>query len=272
MKKIINIVLILIILITLAFLGYKGYQAFQDWRIKNNEKVKNNELRLIELLNENQEAIVKLHTGIAVIEKKIVTDTLKETTIIKEDAETYNELKDELIELRKNEKVNKEKIEKMRIEFEERIKEYRESKDKILVNTGEEKIIIYEDAEGNLISLDSGIKITRHRDAEEAIEELKAGATIEKKEDKKYNLSLNAIYDLDTESFYPGLSYQLWDWRKFNLNITGYDFKDLKGGLDLCYTIGDNIIIGAGMNLFEIEDFEFNLDKYYLKAGIEFSF
>lgn len=272
MKKIISIISIIFIIAIFAFVGYEGYQRYQDWKTDRNEKTESNELRLIELLNDNQEAIIKLYTKIAIVEKRIVEDTLKETTVIKEDAETYNALKDELIELRKDEEVNKEKIAEMRIGFEERIKEYRESEDKILINTGEEKIVIYEDAEGNLVSLESGITITRHRDAEEVIKELKAGTVIEKDEDKKYELSLNAIYDLDAKSFYPGLSHQLLDWRKFSLNVTGYDLDNIKGGLDICYNISDNIVVGVGMNLFGIEDFEFNLDKYYLKVGIEFSF
>ena len=272
MKKIISIILVVLIIAGLAFAGYKGYQKYQDWRELRNAKVESNELRLIELLNDNQEAIVKLYTKIAVVEKKIVSGTLKETTIIEEEAKTYNEIKDELIELRKNEETNKEEIAKLREEYEERIKEYRESPDKILVNTGEEKIVIYEDEEGNLVSLDSGVKITRHRDAEEVIKELKAGATIEKEEENKYELSFNVIYDIDDEGFYPGLSYKLWDWKKFSLNITGYNYEDIKGGLDLCYNLSENIVVGAGMNLLEIKDFKFNLDKYYLKAGIEFNF
>ena len=272
MKKITSVILIILIIATLAFIGYKGYQKYQSWRTVKEAKTESQELRLIELLNDNQEAIIKLYTKIAVVEKKIVGDTLKETTVIKEEAKTYNEIKDELIELRKNEEANKEEIEALRIEYEKRIKEYRESPDKIMVNTGEEKIIIYEDDQGNLVSLESGVKITRHRDAEEVIEELKSGATIEKEEEKEYRLSINAIYDIDDEGFYPGLSYQLWDWRKFSLNITGYNFDSIKGGLDICYNISDNIVVGGGMNLLEIEGFKFNVDKYYLKAGIEFDF
>ena len=269
-KKVFEIIVILIIISVLIFVGYRGWKLYEGWRDK--DIVKSEELKIIELLQKQQGIILTLRTEIAEIEKRIVTDTLKETTIIEEDAKTYDKLKDELIELRKDEEANKEKIEVARIEFESRINEFQKSKDKILINTGEDKIIIYEDEQGNLVSLESGIKITRHRDAEEVIEELKAGTAIEKEEDKKYELSFNAIYDLDDKSFYPGLSYQLWDWRKFNLNVTGYNFENIKGGLDLCYTIGDNIVIGVGMNLFEVEDFEFNLDKYYLKAGIEFSF
>lgn len=272
MKKVINIILVILIIMGLAFVGYKGYQRYQDWRADRIAKVESNELRLIELLNDNQEAIIKLYTKIAVVEKKIVSGTLKETTIIEEEAKTYNEIKDELIELRKNEETNKEEITRLREEYEERIKEYRESPDKIMVNTGEEKIVIYEDPEGNLVSLESGVKITRHREAEEVIKELKAGITIEKEEEKEYRLSINAIYDIDDESFYPGLSYQLFDWRKFSLNITGYNYENIKGGLDLCYNITDNIVVGAGMSLLEIKDFKINTDKYYLKAGIEFDF
>ena len=272
MKKIIGIILVILIIALLAFAGYKGYQRFQEWRIDRNKVTESKELKLIELLNDNQEAIIKLYTKIAVVEKRIVADTLKETTVIEEEAKTYNEIKNELVELRKNEEANKEEIEALRIEYEERIKEYRESPEKIMVNTGEEKVVIYEDTEGNLVSLDSGVKITRHREAEEVIKELKAGAMIEKEEEKDYRLSINAIYDIDDESFHPGLSYQLFDWRKFSLNITGYNYEDIKGGLDLCYNITDNIIIGAGMSLLEIEDFKINTDKYYLKAGIEFDF
>ena len=272
MKKAITIIAVILVIALLVFVGYKGYQRFQDWRADRNRVTESKELRLIELLNDNQEAMVKLYTKIAVVEKKVVANTLKETTVIKEDAETYNEIKDELVELRKNEEANKEEIEALRLEYEERIKEYRESPDKIMVNTGEEKVVIYEDAEGNLVSLDSGVKITRHREAEEVIKELKAGATIEKEEEKKYKLSINAIYDLDDESFYPGISYQLFDWRKFSLNVTGYNYENIKGGLDLCYNVTDNILVGAGMTLLEIEDFKINTDKYYLKAGIEFDF
>ena len=272
MKKIIGNIAIILIIALLAFSVYKGYQQFQEWRIAREAKTVNNELKLIELLNDNQEAIVKLYTKIAQVEKKIVNDTLKETTIIKEDAKTYNELKNELIELRKDGEANKEKIEILRTEYEKRIEEYRESKDKILVNTGEEKIVIYEDDQGNLVSLDSGVKITRHRDAEEVIKELKAGNEIIKEEEKNYKLSFNVIYDIKDEGFYPGLSYQLWDWKELSLNITGYDIEDIRGGIDLCYKVGENIIVGAGMNLLEIKDFKFNLDKYYIKAGIEFSF
>lgn len=272
MKKIINIILIILIIAVFAFAGYEGYQMYQDWREGRNKIVESKELRLIELLNDNQEAIVKLYSKISEVEKRVVGETLKETTIVKEEAPTYDAKKEELIELRKEPEANKEKIEVARIEFEERINEFQASPDKISINTGEEKIVIYEDDQGNLVSLESGVTITRHRKVEEVIDELKAGAEIQKEEEKKYAMAFSMIYDLDQKNIAPGLSYQLWDWKNINLNITGYDFESIKAGLDLCYNITDNIIVGAGMRLFEWEGYQFSIDKYYLKAGVEFSF
>jgi len=272
MKKIINIILIILIIAILAFAGYKGYQRYQDWRADRNKTVSTKELRLIELLNDNQEAIVKLYSKISEVEKRVVGETLKETTVIKEEAQTYEAEKEKLIELRKEPEANKEKIEVARIEFEERINEFQASKDKILINTGEEKIVIYEDDQGNMVSLESGITITRHRDVKEVISELKAGAQVQKEEEKKYEMAFSMVYDLDQKDYSPGLSYQLWDWKNINLNITGYDFDNIKAGLDLCYNITNNIIVGAGIRLFEWEGYQFSFDKYYLKAGVEFSF
>jgi hypothetical protein len=272
MKNAISIIVVLALIIALAFGMYEGWQVYKEWKEARNSQGESKELQLIELLNDNQEAIVKLYTKIATVEKRIAADTLKETTIIGEDAPTYNEIKDELIELRKDEEANKEEIDILRLEYEERIKEYRGSPDKIMINTGKEKIIIYEDDQGNLVSLESGVKITRHREAKEVIKELQAGMIIEKDADKDYKLAFGMIYDLDDKSFNPGLSYELLDWRKFSLNITGYDFENIKGGLDLCYNIGENIVVGAGINLIELKDFEINIDRYYLRAGIEIKF
>lgn len=268
MKMILKVITIIILIGILAFTGYEGYQLYQEWQ----ENRKNDELKLMETLKANEGLIIKLTSELAETQKKVIGETLKETTIIKEEAPTYESKKEELIELRKDEEANKEQIEVARVAFEERINEFQASPDKILINTGEEKIVIYEDDQGNLVSLESGVTITRHRDIEEVIDELKAGAQIEKEEEKKYSMAFSMVYDLDQKNYSPGLSYQLWDWKKINLNITGYDFENIKAGLDLCYNVSDNIIVGAGVRLFELEDYKFSFDKYYLKAGVEFSF
>jgi len=269
-KKTLEIITILIIIIGLAFAGYWGYNTYIKWQNKDIEKSK--ELEVIELLQKQQGTILTLRTEIAEIEKRVVTDTLKEKIVIKEAAPTYEAKKEEIIELKKEPEANAEKIEVARVEFEDRINEFQASPDKILINTGEEKIVIYENDQGNLVSLESGVTITRHRNVEEVIDELKAGAEVQKEAENKYTMAFSMVYDLDQKDYSPGLSYQLWDWRKLSLNITGYDFENIKAGLDLCYNINKNIIVGIGARLFTLEDYEFSFDKYYLKAGVEFEF
>ncbi len=269
LKKTLEIIAILIIIIGLAFAGYWGYNTYIKWQNKDIEKSK--ELGVIELLQKQQGTILTLRTEIAEIEKRVVTDTLKEKVVIKEEAPTYETKKAEIIELKKEPEVNKEKIEVARVEFEDRINEFQASPDKILINTGEDKIAIYEDDQGNLVSLESGVTITRHRKAEEVINELKAGAVVIEKGNKP-DLAFGIIYDLEDKGFYPGISYQLFDWKKLSLNITGYNFESIKAGLDLCYNISGNILVGAGARIFDTEGNEFSFDKYYLKAGIQFEF
>jgi len=269
MKTALKLIAIIILIGLLIFAGYEGYLLYQKWKGQRIEKSK--ELEIIELLQKQQGTILTLRTEIAEIEKKVVVNTLKETTVVKEEAPTYQAKKEELIELKKEPEVNAEKIEVARVEFEDRINEFQASPDKILINTGDGKIVIYEDDQGNLVSLESGVTITRHRKAEEVINELKAGAVVIEKGNKP-DLAFGIIYDLEDKGFYPGISYQLFDWKKLSLNITGYNFESIKAGLDLCYNISGNILVGAGARIFDTEGNEFSLDKYYLKAGIQFKF
>jgi len=269
MKTALKLIAIIILIGLLIFAGYEGYLLYQKWKGQRIEKSK--ELEIIELLQKQQGTILTLRTEISEIEKKVVVNTLKETTVVKEEAPTYQAKKEELIELKKEPEVNAEKIEVARVEFEDRINEFQASPDKILINTGDGKIVIYEDDQGNLVSLESGVTITRHRKAEEVINELKAGAVVIEKGNKP-DLAFGIIYDLEDKGFYPGISYQLFDWKKLSLNITGYNFESIKAGLDLCYNISGNILVGAGARIFDTEGNEFSLDKYYLKAGIQFKF
>jgi len=269
-KKVFEIIAILIIIIGLAFAGYWGYSTYQEWQGRNLDK--NNELEIIELLQKQQGTILTLRTEIAEIEKRVITETLKEKTVIKEESPTYEAKKEELIELKKDPELNAEKIEVARVEFEDRINEFQASPDKILINTGDGKIVIYEDDQGNLVSLESGVTITRHRDVKEVIDKLTAGAEVQKEAENKYAMAFSMIYDLDQKNYSPGLSYQLWDWKRLSLNLTGYDFDNIKAGLDLCYNINDNLLVGVGSRIFTLKDYEFSFDKYYLKVGVEFRF
>ena len=106
-KKTLEIIVILIIIIGLTFVGYLGYQAYQNWQ----DRQKSNELKIIETLEANKGAILTIKTELGNVEKRIVTDTLKEKSVIKEEAPTYESKKAEIIELKKEPEVNKEKIE-----------------------------------------------------------------------------------------------------------------------------------------------------------------
>lgn len=238
---------VIILIIALVAGGYFGYQYYQKWQGSQ----KSNELKMIEALEANEGMIIELSTELAEIKKKVVSDTLKETVVIKEEAPTYESKKEELIELRKDPEVNEEKIRVARIEFEERINEFQESPDKILINTGEEKIVIYEDDQGNLVSLESGITITRHRDVKEVIGGLQAGKEVEVT--KKTGLELKAGGYCSFDSTYGVIvSKGILSIKDYSLNVSLLinDFEDFKlivGG-DVGYEIRDNIELAVGYN------------------------
>ena len=261
MKKVLEIIVILMIIIGLAFAGHWGYLSYQKWQ----DRQKSNELKTLETLEANKGAILSVKTDVATIEKRIVTDTLKEKTVIKEEAPTYESKKAEIIELKKEPEINKEKIEVARVEFEERINEFQASKDKILINTGDGKIVIYEDKDGNLVSLESGIIITRHRDVEEVKKQLDVPIIAEKK-DKDF--SIGVLY---SDDFTIAISYDIIDYKKFSLDVTGYDFESPKAGLDINYKITDNMKVGAGIGLLDLKGMKVMDEKeFYVKFGIEF--
>jgi len=243
--KIFKIILVIVIIGMLVFCGYSGYQYYQKWQ--NNQK--SNELKIIEILRDNQGIIIKLTTELAEIQKKVVGDTLKETIVIKEEASTYEQKKEELIELRKDPVVNEEKIKVARIVFEDRIDEFQASPDKILINLGEgeEKIVIYEDKDGNLVSLESGITITRHRklsDIPLPIEEIKLDKA-------NWNIKAGGYYSFDN-SYGVIISKGILSIKDYSLNVSLLiqDFEDFKlvvGG-DVGYMIRDNIELAFGYN------------------------
>jgi len=244
--KTFKIILVIIIISMLAFCGYSGYQYYQKWQ--NNQK--SNELKIMEILRDNQGIIIKLTTELAEIQKKVVGETLKETIVIKEEAPTYESKKEELIELEKDPVANEEKIKVARIVFEDRIDEFQASPDKILINLGEgeEKIVIYEDKDGNLVSLESGITITRHRKLSEfiplPIEEVKLDKA-------NWNIKAGGYYSFDN-SYGIILSKGILSIKDYSLNVSLLiqDFEDFRfvvGG-DVGYMIRDNIELAFGYN------------------------
>lgn len=238
---------VIILIIALVAGGYFGYQYYQKWQ----DNQKSNELKMIEALKANEGMIIELSTELAEIKKKVVSDTLKETVVVKEEAPTYESKKEELIELRKDPEVNEEKIKVARIEFEERINEFQESPDKILINTGKEKIVIYEDDQGNLVSLESGITITRHRDVKEVIGDLQAGKEVEVTKKTGLELKAGGYYSFDSK-YGVIISKGVLGIKDYSLNVSLLinDFEDFKlivGG-DVGYEIRDNIELAVGYN------------------------
>ena len=256
--KYVKIFLVIMILLGLVFVGYKGYLAYEKWQ----QSQKSQDQILIEALKVNKDMVIKLTTELAEIQKRVVGETLKETIVIKEEAPTYESKKEELIELRKDPVVNEEKIKVARIIFEERINEFQASPDKILINTGEEKIVIYEDEKGNLVSLESGITITRHRalskDVPIPIKEII-------KDEKTLDLKVGGYYNIDEKDYGIIISKAIFGIKPYSLNASLLlsDIEDLKfaiGG-DVGYNIGDNFELGVG----------YNTDKdYYIKLQYNF--
>lgn len=258
---------IVISLVILVLLLFGGYSAYRFW-LSERKLVTTDEQEIIELLQKQQGTILTLRTEIAEIEKRVVSETLKEKITVTEKGETYEGVKEQLIALRENEEENKEEIKALRETFEKRIDEFKVSDDKIMVKVGDEKVVIYEDADGNLVSLNEGVEIIRHRKTEPLLEkkpDLQVGQTIEEINDK---FRLSILYD---GNFTPAISYSILDWRDLSLNVTGYDFQNPKLGADISYNIRGNLEIGAGVGLVDIMEMDLIRD-YYIRAGIRIEF
>ncbi len=256
---------IIITILVLSLLIYGGYRAYHYFRLSSG-KVSTVNQEIVELLQKQQGTVLTLRTEIAEIEKRVIADTLKETTIVKE-GETYEGVKEELIKLRENESENKEEIKALRETFEKRINEFQESPDKIMVTTEDSKVVLYEDAEGNLVSLSEGVEIIRHRKVEPLLEkDLEVGQVIEDEPFDKFSFSL--LYDGDIS---PAISYSVLDWKDLNLNVTAYNFEQPKLGADISYNIRGDLELGAGVGLLDIKEMEL-MNDFYLRFGIRIEF
>ena len=106
--KIVKIILIIAIIIGLAFAGYKGYLAYEKWQ--------NDRFNEINMLKANQDLFLQKITELSTTITHIVNDTAKTTVTVKPD-NTYVELKEQVIELKKDETANKDEIAKLREEL-----------------------------------------------------------------------------------------------------------------------------------------------------------
>jgi len=160
--KIVKIILIIAIIIGLAFVGYRGYLAYQKWQ--------NDRFNEINMLRANQDMFLKKVTELSVTVTKVVNDTIKVQTVTKKDA-TYEGLKEQVIDLKKDETAKKEENEALREELSAQRKAFLASDDTILIKTtDDDTLLIYRDTEGTLQPASANIdKIIEHRELSEDV-------------------------------------------------------------------------------------------------------
>ena len=241
MKKV-KVILIIIIILALAFVGYQGYLAYEKWQ----RTQKSHDQLLIESLKANEGAITKLSTKLSDIEMRVVNDTLKTTIEVKPDY-TYESLKEQVIELSKDEETNKDEIAKLREELSAQRKAFLASDDTILVKTTDgDTLLLYRDTEGSLQPASAQIdKIIEHRDV----------ATLSEKEIvddvTNWNIKFGGYYTLD-KTYGVIISKGIFTVKDYSLNASLLlsDFEDIKYaiGADIDYSIGNNLNLGVGYN------------------------
>ena len=206
--KIVKIVLVIIIIFILSFAGYKGYIAYQKWQEPKIETI------------------------------KTVVEPLPD--------KTYEGLKEQVIELKKDEEVNKDEIEVLREELSIQRKAFLNSDDTILIKTtNDETLLLYRDVDGNLQAGSDNIsKIIEHRDVVILPEEISIS-------DKDWGIKAGGYYSFDN-TYGVIISKGIFTVKDYSINASLLlsDFEDFKfaiGG-DIGYEIRDSLEIGVGYN------------------------
>jgi len=239
--KIFKIILIIAIIIGIGVGGYFGYRYFKQW-----EKDRFSE---INMLRSNQDLFLQKITDLSITITHIVNDMAKTTTTPKPD-NTYEGLKNEVIELKKDETANKKEIAKLREELSAQRKAFLASDDTILISgKNDETYLLYRDESGNLQPASDNIeKIIEHKDVSNvpilAEEEIVV---------KKTSLKLKAggYYAFD-QSYGVIISKPIIHIKDYSLNVSLliHDFEDFRfiAGGDIGYEIRDNIELAFGYN------------------------
>jgi len=239
--KTFKIILVTIIIALLLFGGYSGYNYFKKWEA--------NRFSEMNMLRANQDLFLQKVTDLSVTITKVVNDVAKTTTTPKADS-TYEGLKNEVIELKKDEEVNKEEIARLREELSAQRKAFLASDDTILVKTIEgETILLYRDESGMLQPASEGIeKIIEHKDVSSvpilAEEEIAVKKT-------RLGLKAGGYYSFDN-SYGVIISKGIISIKDYSLNVSLLinDFEDFKfiAGGDIAYEVRDNIELAFGYN------------------------
>jgi len=238
--KIFKIILIIAIIIGIGVGGYFGYRYFKQW-----EKDRFSE---INMLRSNQDLFLQKITDLSTTITHIVNDTAKTTVVVKPD-NTYESLKEQIIELKKDEKANKDEIEKLRKELSIQRQAFLASDDTILISgKNDETYLLYRDESGNLQPASDNIeKIIEHKDVSNVplpIEEVKLDKT-------NWNIKAGGYYAFDG-TYGVILSKGIIHIKDYSLNVSLliHDFENFRfvAGGDIGYEIRDNIELAFGYN------------------------
>ena len=250
--KYIKIILVIVIIVGLGFCGYYGYNYFKKWEA--------NKYSEITMLKFNQNMFLQKITDLSTTLTKVVNDTAKVTTNPKPDS-TYESLKEQVIELKKDETANKDEIAKLREELSTQRQAFLLSDNTVLIKKDGENILLYRDTEGNLQPASEGIeKIIEHKDVSNIPIPIKEVELVK----KSYTLKAGAYYSWD-KTYGVIISKGIFSIKDYSLNASVLlsDYKDLKFaiGADIGYKLKDNLELGVGYNS--------NKD-YYIKLQYSF--
>ena len=238
--KILKVILIIILVAAIAFAGYLGYGLYKGWQERQHNQ--------IEFLRNNQDLTIQKITELSTTLTKVVNEVVKIQTLPKDNS-TYEGLKKEVIELKKNEDVNKEQIEELREQLSEQRKAFLSSDDKIYIKTIDgETILAYRDKDDVLQPASDNIeKIIEHKSIDEVTQTYSV-----KEEKKKLSIKAGLYYDIIEKEYGGILSKQLIGIKDYSLNVSLLsdmkDFEGVKLGADIGYNIKDNLELGVGIN------------------------
>ena len=251
--KIVKTILVIVIIIGIGVGGYFGYKAFKRWE--------SNKYSEITMLKFNQNMFLQKITDLSTTLTKVVNDTAKVTTNPKPD-NTYESLKAQVIELKKDETANKDEIKILKEKLSEQRQAFLKSSDTILVSgKNDETYLLYRDESGNLQPASDNIeKIIEHTDVSNIPIPIKEVELVK----KSYMLKAGAYYSFD-RTYGLILSKDIINIKDYSFNVSLLsDLKSIEGiklGANINYNISNSLELGVGVTI----------DKTYFMC-LEYSF
>ena len=250
--KIFKIILVIVIVVGVCVGGYLAFKSFKQWEA--------NRFSEMTMLKFNQEMFLKKVTALSESITHIVNDTAKTTVVVKPD-NTYEELKEQVIELKKDETANKDEIAKLREELSTQRKAFLASDDTILITKDGENILLYRDTAGNLQPASEGIeKIIEHKDVSNIPIPIKEVELVK----KSYILKAGGYYSFD-RTYGVIISKDIVNIKDYSFNVSLLsDLKSIEGiklGANINYNISNSLELGVGITM----------DKTYFMC-LEYSF